>query len=233
MKNFNELNKEELSKLKEEQIDAYIDIELASKGIIQKNNVIIDYPDYVQEVSQCPERDMTIYTIDDYNFADMESAQKLKNVLDGLHILHKNYDYSVGSEFDYITDRKESVSPISIRKIYSKPKYESIKNQLIEIKKQKEEIKKQNADINKDVIDYQAIEDVKLQIRSRVRGAIEFFQSAKHYANNFEKYLLVTDDKEMAIKTIFTVFNIQDEDMKQQVRIEVDDIMKKNGENIF
>jgi len=49
-----------------------------------------------------------------------------------------------------------------------------------------------------------------------------FFQSAKHYASNYDKYFLVTENKEMVIKTIFTVFNIQDDDMKQQVMIEVD-----------
>lgn len=226
MKNFNELTKEELSKLSREQVDAYIDIKLASSGIVKQSNIVVDYPDYVKEISQCPERDLTIYTVDDYHFADIESAQKLKDVLESLHILHKDYEYSVGSEFDYITDREIKASSISIKKVYSKPKFESIKNQLKEIKRQKDAINKQNDDIDKDVIDYGAIENVKSEIRSKVREAIVFFQSAKQYASNYDKYFLVTNDKEMAMKTIYTVFNIQDEDMKQQIMIEVD----KGGE---
>jgi len=217
MKNFNELTKKELAELKEIQIEAYIDIELANQGVRKPINNVVDYPEYVKFNADIPTPDCTVYEVDGYVFSDLESAQKVLELVGTLQQVLVDYNYNVGSEFRYIKDAVFQKPTISINKYYSEAKYESIKEQLKQIKEQKDKKNNENEQIVDSIIDYSAIDNVKYTIKDTVRQAINFFSKAQSIASDYEKYISITNDKEQALKTLYTVYNIQDDEMKTEI----------------
>jgi hypothetical protein len=224
MKNFNELSKLELSVLSDVQVDAYIDLELANQGVVKGIETNISFPDYLKPITVEPERDCIVYEVGDYNFLDKESAEKFVSLVGGLQQVTVTYDYGVGSDFYYASNTKIVTPSIKIKRVYSTPKYEAIKNQLKLIKLEKERNNKKNNEDLEGAINYEAIDNIKEQIRSKVRDSITFFEQAKKYSSNYSKYFTITEDKEKAISTIFTVFNIQDEEMKNQIKENVENL---------
>lgn len=222
MKNFSELSKQELSILSEVQVDAYIDIELANQNIVKSVDVHIDFPDYLKPMTVEPERDCTVYEVDGYNFMDKETAESFANFIGGLQQVTTNYNWDVGSEFTYVSGQKITTPSIQIKQIYSEPKYEAIKSQLKTIKQERENKNKKEEKEVESAIDYDAIDRIKQDIRYTVRQAVIFFEQARKYASNYDKYFSITEDKEKALSTIFTVFNVQDEEMKEQIKQEID-----------
>lgn len=217
MKTFNELTKKELSELNEIQIDAYIDIELANQGIVKPINTVVDYPEFVKFNADIPTPDCTVYEVDGYVFTDLESAQKVSDLVGTLQQVMTDYNYNIGSEFKYVKMPIFQKPTIAISKFYSEAKYESIKEQLKQIKEQKEKKKNENEQIVDSVIDYSAIDNVKYTIKDSVRQAINFFSKAQSIASDYEKYISITNDKEQALKTLYTVYNIQDDEMKTEI----------------
>lgn len=222
MKNFNELTKQELASLNETQVDAYIDIELANQGVVKQTEVNIDFPDYLKPITVEPERDAIVYEVDGYAFTNKEDAEALSNFVGKLQQCSTTYNWDIGSEFYYSTTPKIQTPLINIKKVYSEPKYNAIKEQLKSIKKERELRNKKAEDQNDVAINYEAIDNIRENIRRDVRNAIIFFDSAKNYAKNYPKYFSITEDKEKALNTIFTVYNIQEEDLKKQIKIEID-----------
>ena len=230
MKTFNELTKKELSELNEIQIDAYIDIELANQGIVKPINTVVDYPEYVKFNVDIPTPDCTVYEVDGYVFTDLESAQKVSDLVGTLQQAMTDYNYNVGSEFKYVKNAIFQKPTIAITKYYSEAKYESIKEQLKQIKEQKEKKQNENEQVIDSVIDYSAIDNVKYTIKDTVRQAINFFSKAQTIAGDYEKYISITNDKEQALKTLYTVYNIQDEEMKTEIE-RVISLPQSNVEN--
>lgn len=222
MKNFNELTKQELANLSEIQVDAYIDLELANQNVVKEISYNIDFPDYIKPMSVEPEKDLKIYQVDGYNFLDKETAEKFSSFVGTLQQISLNYEWECGSDFYYAYNQKVETPIIQIKSVYSKPKFEAIKSQLKTIKQEREKRNKDNDKNEENAINYEAIDNIKQNIRSKVREAIIFFEKAKQYANNYEKYFAITEDKEKALNTIFTVFNIQDDEMKEQIKIEIE-----------
>lgn len=221
MKNFNELSKKELSVLTDTQIDAYIDIELANQSIVKSVNTNISFPDYLKPITVEPERDCVVYEVDGYNFLDKETAEKFSTFIGNLQQVSVTYNWDVGSNFYYASDTKIITPQIQIKKVYSLPKFEAIKSQLKQIKTDREKKSKENDEQVDTAINYEAIDNIKEQIRSKVREAIIFFDKALNYASNYDKYFSITEDKEKALNTIFTVYNIQDEEMKEQIESDI------------
>jgi len=219
MKNFNELTKKELAELNEVQIDAYIDVELANQGVRKPINNVVDYPDFVKFSADIPTQDCTVYEVDGYVFPDLESAQKVSELVATLQQVSTDYNYNIGSEFRYVKNAVFQKPTISINKYYSEAKYESIKEQLKQIKEQKEKKKNENEEIVESVIDYSAIDDIRYKIKNSVRNAIDFFSNAKAMANDYNKYFSISNDKEVALKTLYTVYNIQDDEMKAEIEL--------------
>lgn len=217
MKSFSDLSKRELADLNQTQIEAYVDIELAQKNITKPVNVAIDYPDYLKGSDSMPERDMTIYGAGGYYFADLETAEKFVAFINSLPTVSSDYDYSVGSEARYASDIRYPAETIRTEKVYSFPKHTAIKEQLRQIIQSKRSDKKEREEIVESVIDYAAIDEVKYAIQNRVRAAIEFFAKAEQIASQYEKYLSVTQDEAKAKEVLFTVFNVQDDELKEEV----------------
>ena len=222
MKTINELTKRELADLNEVQVDAYIDIELAQQNVVKPINTIIDYPEYLKVFDSMPEKDVTIYEAGDYAFPDLETAQKFVNFVNQLPIVRKDYDYQVGSNAYYASEVQYPSVSIQMVSVYSLAKFSAVREQIKQINEAKKKAKNENDDIVESVINYEAIDEVKHQIISKVREAIEFFAQAEKIATDYAKYLEVTGDSEKAKEVLFTVYNVQDKELKQEVNNLID-----------
>lgn len=229
MKEFNQLTKKELSELSELQVMAYIDIELAKQGLVKTVDVQVEYPNYIKPLNSYPERDVVLWEVDGYKFLNLETAQRFSAFLGTLQQVETTYDWNVDSNCYYITGSKFNQPPVTSNKYYSEAKFQAIKPQLKALKEEnKKESEKQNNEVES-AIDYAKIDEVKEQIRNVVRNAIYFFQKAQSIANDYDKYFSVTNEKDTAIKTLFTVYNVQDEELKEQVKVIIDrDIASKD-----
>ena len=217
MKTFNELTKKELSELNEIQVDAYVDIELANQNITKPISVSIDFPKFVSLVEKAPEKDVEVYECGGYTFADMDSAQKFATFVGTLPLVRTNYDWSNGSEHKYVQEQMFETPPVTILKCFSEAKYRAVSEQLKHLKNIKEKQNKENSNAVDDVINYEAIDSVKYQVRSKVREAIEFFTKVEKVASEYNKYFSITNDSIKAYETLYTVYNIQDDEFKEEV----------------
>lgn len=217
MKTFNELTKRELCELSEMQVDAYVDIELANQNITKPISVSIDFPKFVSIVDKAPEKDMEIYECGGYTFADMESAQRFSTFVGTLPLVRTNYDWSVGSEHKYVQEQMFETPSVAIVKCFSEAKYRAVAEQLKHLKGVKEKQNRENNEVVNDVINYDAIDSVRYQIKSKVREAIEFFAKVEKVADDYNKYFSITNDSIKAYETLYTVYNIQDQEFKDEV----------------
>lgn len=227
MKNFQELTKEELVNLTEQQVDAYVDIELAREGIVKQIEVRVDYPDFVKKFDTLPEKDMTVYEVDGYAFADIETAQNFSTYVGTLPQLRINYDYYTGDSVYYVEGQKFETPPVTLKKMYSQAKYEACKTQIKQIKEQLKKENEKQDNIVEEVINYDEIDRVKDNIKREIRQAIVFFEKVKSISDNYTKYLSITSDKEIALKTLWTVFNIEDEEIKEKVIEEIEKVKEE------
>jgi hypothetical protein len=223
MKAFNELTRAELAKLGEVEIDAYVDIELANNNITKPIHVVIDYPNYLRTTTEMPEKDVTVYEVDGYTFPDIETATKFTAFVGTLPQVRLDYDYKVGHDDKYVQEPFFASPQVTMAKVYSEPKYRACSEKIKQIREARSKAKQENKVAVDEVIDYEAIDRVRYEVHGKVRAAIEFFARAKTVASDFGKYLSITGDEVKAYETLFTVFNVQDEEFKAEVREQVEE----------
>jgi len=217
MRTFDKLTTKELADLNHEQVEAYIDITLAQEGIKKPLNVNIDFPDFLKPIGNIPERDMFVYEVDGKYFLDIKSAEKYATFLQSLEMVRKDYDYDVGSQYHYAQNKTHERPSIRKEPVYSEAKYAAIKEQLKQFEAQKKKNEKNAKSVIEDVIDYEAIDKIKENIRNKVRSAIEFFNKANTAASQYEKYFAVINDKKKTIATLCEVYGIDDGDLKSEI----------------
>jgi len=215
MKKFDDLTKQELVKLTAEQVDAYIDITLAENNIKKPINLNIDFPEFVKSLDKYPEKDLKVYQCESLYFTDIKDAQIYSEKLSKLQQVKVDYNYSYGSENKYIGEPFFSTPDINIVKIYSKQKYETVKEQIKQINEANE---KKKETVIEDTVDYDAVDKTKDNIRSKVRGAIVFFEKVKVISENYDKYFEITNNKTTALATLFKVYDVTDTETKDEVK---------------
>lgn len=218
MKTFNELTKKELAELSEMQVEAYIDIELANKKIVKPTNKVVDYPNYLSVGDKLPERDMKLYEVDGYSFVDMETAQNFAAQISKLPTVQTSYDWNIDSSVKFAKEQKYQTYTVNVVPVYSEAKFEAVKEELKAIFKKKNRHEDDNDKVVDSVIDYAAVDEVKYQIRSAARKAIDFFSEAQAIATSYPKYLSITNDSATALKTLYTVYNVTDEEMQTEIK---------------
>lgn len=226
MKTINELNKKELAQLTEQQVEAYIDIELATQSIIKPIVTDINFPNYVTQNESLPERDVCVYQVDGYSFVSMEDANKLASFISTIQQVKTDYDYLNGTSVHYLKETQYITPPVQITRMYSNAKYQASKEKIKQILgKEKEEAKTNSEDIES-VINYDAIDRVKYEIRGKVRDAITFFAQVDRVAEDYDKYMSIVNDSNKAYETLFTVYNIQNQEMKDCITEKVEELLK-------
>lgn len=221
MKSINELTKKELAGLSELQVDAYVDIELATQNIVKPLSVQVDYPDYVKVGESLPEKDVQVYEVDGYTFNDMETAMKLAIFVGQLPQVKTNYDYYTDDSIYYVTDSIYNTPEVSVKKMYSEAKYLATKETIKQIKQQNKKKKKDKDEVVEEVINYDAIDQVRYAIRNKVREALQFFAQAEKIVSEYAKFFSITNDEEKTLETLNKVYNIQDEEMKEEIKTQI------------
>jgi len=230
MKTFNELTKKELAKLDETQVDAYVDIELAEKGIVKPIITNTEFPDFLKVKGVYPETDLEIYEVDGYSFLELETAKKFAEFVGKLAQVSVDYNWDIGSEFKKAKDTFFKTPQVQVTKVYSEPKYETIKEQLKQIKIANSNKEKENDKVVDDVVNYEAIDSVKYEIKNKVRNAIDFFNKSKVISSNYTKYFGISNDKDIALNTLYSVYNIQDDELKNQILEDIENLPKEEVE---
>lgn len=231
MKSINELSKKELANLSEIQVDAYIDIELANQNITKPLNVVVDYPDYVKIGDSLPEKDVEVYEVDGYTLPDIETAQKLASFVGKLPQIKQDYDYYTDDSVYYVSDSFYNTPQVNIKKMYSEAKYLATKETIKQVKEKNKKTKKNKEEIVDEVINYDAIDKVRYEVRNKVRDALRFFTEAEKIASEYPKFFSITNDEEKSYQTLFTVYNIQDDEMKEEVKNQVSLLTQKTNGN--
>ena len=218
MKTFSELSKVELKGLSEIQVDAYIDIELATQNIVKPVEAEVEYPNFVKMNDIMPETDTEVFQVDGYSFPDIETAQKFSAFVGSLPQVKTEYDYySKGENVYYVTNSKYEIPQVNIKKMYSQAKYVACKAKIKAIREKQQKENESNDGAVESVVNYEAIDNVKYAIKKKVREAIDFFANVEQIAKDYTKYMTITNDKETALKTLYTVYNVQDAEMKSEI----------------
>lgn len=218
MKTFEQLSRKELIELTREQIAAYTDIAIAAQGVVRPIETIIDFPDYLKKPDVLPERDVTVYEVDGYTFTDMETATKVAQFIGSLPQVSTDYDWSLGSDIRWVKEICYQTPQVTVNNLYSEAKYEASKERIKQLKDANKATKNNNEEIVETVVNYAAIDEIAYAYRQKVRDAIEFFSKAEKVANDYGMYFAITNNHEQAITTLFTVFGIHDDELKNEVR---------------
>lgn len=132
MKTFEQLNDQELTSLTQEQIDFYIKLKKAETGI-----KIIALPD-APEQREVPAPDLEIFEVSGMSFTDRARAEEIaaainKHITNALKV---TYDYyRAGSDYQYAKPYEGSLETVEVKRVYSMPVYNSIKDIIASNKK--------------------------------------------------------------------------------------------------
>lgn len=193
MKSFEHLNDNELTTLSQEEINHYIKLKKAETGI--KIITLPEAPSY----QDLPPPDLELYEVNGFAFSDKEKAEEIADVLNK-HIassLRVDYDYSRGgSDYKYAKPFDGSLETIDIRRVYSRPVYNSIRDIIASNKKVKDawtEIKSE----------YDSEEEkagnISEDIYTKIQEARERIEKFKNYKLRIAEYLqLANGDRDIA-----------------------------------
>lgn len=135
---FEQLTDVELLALTQEEIDWYIKLKKAEAGVR-----ILKCPE-TPEYRSIPERDLTLFDVNGFNFIDKETAEEVANIINS-HVtkaFRVDYDWNRGSEFKYAKPYDGTLVNVQIEKVFTKATYDSIKDILTSNKKIEEAYKK-------------------------------------------------------------------------------------------
>lgn len=213
MKNFNQLTEKELFNLTDEQVENYIKLEYAEKGIKLLN------PPLAPKYQDVEEGDKVVFSTgilgDRIVFEKHADAQKVIDLFKELNIQSITGDYNLGETKYYLQEAKSEnyrteKFDISSRTVLSANKYKQIKD-----------ILKSNSTLKKDFEakqkEYQAYvnetKEIKEGIYSKVREAHEKYNTLNHYCELFKNdYLpLAEGKKDVAMKFLNKAYGLNEE----------------------
>jgi len=130
-KTFEQLTDVELLALSQEDIDWYVKLKKAEAGV-----KILNCPE-TPLYRDIPEKDLTVYQVCGYSFADKGTAQEIADLINSknLNAMEVDYDYSHGSDYKYAKPYEGSLTNVEIKKVFTLATYTSIKDILISNKK--------------------------------------------------------------------------------------------------
>jgi hypothetical protein len=135
MKSFEHLNDQELVSLDQDQINHYIKLKKAETGI-----KIITLPD-ASIYQDVPAPDLELYEACGFSFADKTKAQEIADTVNKYisTTLKVDYDWSRGgSDYKYAKPYDGSLETVEIKRVFSQPVYNSIRDIITSNKKIKD-----------------------------------------------------------------------------------------------
>jgi len=201
MKRLTEMSRDELLDMTDQQREELADLECAYEGIPL-------LPERPQEAEiNYPERDVTIYAVDGHNFTDDEEAIGYCTFVNNLTSLVKiDYDWGLGSgDFKYVSRQEPPKRELEKKSVYSNDAYAELKAELKRTKTQ-EEVYKTKVSEYKDALGKRT--KVYDKIDSAVHDAWEEKRREDMLVRAYQKYLTLTEDKDIAIKLLRDAYDI-------------------------
>lgn len=174
-KQFELLTDAELLALTQEEIDWYIKLKKAEKGV--KILICPATPEY----RSTPDKDITTYEVNGYLFTDRTTAEEISNFINSKisTALKTNYNYNYGYDYKYVEPYEGNLSQVNTGNYYSKQVYDSIKDMISsndKIKKAYEKVKEE----------YDAEEEKCTEIVDKIYEAVNKAKERKYQEDEYK-----------------------------------------------
>ena len=200
MKRIDEMTREEINVLSDEEIQTSIDLEVAYAGIMP-----VPQPVYEDVPAIDLKKNDSCYKVHGCYLKSKEDAE----VLSRMEICSETYDYQGGAGYDYkfLTDPETGV--ISIEKFYTRADVINI-SKVIKLKKSIEE---RNSVKRKEYNEYESrIKEIVDHVNCLVSSARDFYARVGLAKTVFEKHLkLAEGNRGIAVNFFKTAYSGQDE----------------------
>jgi hypothetical protein len=182
MKTIYDLSKEEVNQLEFEQVERYIDIACAEKGVPL---LPPDVP--IEPKLEKPAKDTCIYKVGNFKTLTIEDASKILEVLGSIKLVETTYDYNAGYDNNYIVANKTVDLPrIEQESVYSLELYNKVKSDLQKHDIAKKQYESERKTYNEAVKTRQDVAD---KIWEYVREINEEFQQKEYLTKEYIRYL--------------------------------------------
>lgn len=179
MKRINEMTREELLQVTEEQRQTLIDLEVAHAGIMP-----VLEPVYEQVEAVPLEKKDLVYEVHGLYIRNKEDAEKLANI----EVCGYSYEDSVGYDFKYLTEPE--LGKIEIKKFFLKSDIAAAKGLL----KRKAAIEARNSAKRKEYQEYESkIKDIVDHVYCKLEEAHEWKAKLDHAVSIFERHLKLAE----------------------------------------
>lgn len=208
-KNFEDLTKEELLELNEDDIQWYIKVEMAKDGV-----KILQMP--IEPTYQpLPETDKKLYEVSGITFSTLEAAEKVRDALNTVadQLARSNYNYGLGYNYKYFekTDKDDFV--INTQSLYSKEVYDSISGVLKDNEKVRNVYKNAKEEYEKETEKAESIVDV---IRGKIEAAHREKMELENYTDRIVEYFeLAQGNADVAWSFFLKAYPVIDEVVEQ------------------
>jgi hypothetical protein len=201
MQNIYDLTKEQVNALTDDEIQTFIDIECAEKGVL----LLPDVP--TEPKKELPKPDLTIYAVGDFRVESFEEASQILEILSKVRLVTKTYDYNVGYDFHYIRFTDFLIPEIKKEFVYSAELYNQLKNAMRKYSQEKTNYDNLNREYQKADKERQGVASKVWEYINDIRD--EFWQK-EHLTKEFNRYLVLANgDKKIAMAFFVTAYSDQ------------------------
>jgi hypothetical protein len=216
MKRLEEMSRDELINMTDDVRSALADLECAFEGI----PLLPPRPE--KQDFAYPERDVAIYTVDNYNFTDQAEALAYCEYVNSLRsAVFIDYEYGdgLGSAFKYAKKERDSKTEIRKEMVFGLETYAELKT---ELKKTKalEDVYKEQMSAYKDARNERS--GVYEKIDKAVRDAWNEKRREDMLVGAYEKYIELTGDSDIAIRLLEDAYEITEEEKQTIVGVEME-----------
>ena len=200
MKRLNEMSREELIALTDEQIETLIDLECAYCGA----PLSIAKPMYAT-VPELPEEDVTYWQVFDFKFLDKTEAAEFADYINSLKSrCTTDYDYSIPGygRYNRIVDDRKKLDPAIVEEArsYSEIRYSELKELIRQRATAEEENKKLMSEFNEK---QKKRFEVVNKVNSAINSARISFASDRERARLYMRYLTLANGNADVAKTFY------------------------------
>ena len=204
MKRLEDWSRDELLKITDEQRLELADLECAYEGI----PLLPPRPEKPE--IKYPEKDVTIYTVGDFNFTDEAEAQSYINFVNGMmSLVSLDYDYNVGSYDSKYVKERTAKTTIEKKSAYSEETYRELKSEIVRAKSAE-------GAYNEQASAYKKARDERNSIYKNIDDAISNAWELKRREDTliraFDKYSSLTNNGTIAMKLLKDAYDITDEE---------------------
>ena len=214
MKRLEEMTRDELINMTDDVRNALADLECAFEGI----PLLPPMP--LKQDFMYPERDVAIYTIDNYNFTDQAEALAYCEYVNSLRsVIFVDYEYGdgLGSAFKYVKKERDNKTEIRKEMVFGLETYAELKAELKRTKAL-EDVYKEQMSAYKDARNERS--GVYEKIDNAVRAAWDEKRREEMLVGAYEKYVELTGDSDIAIRLLEDAYAITEVEKETVVSVE-------------